>query len=400
MERWKKNLYSMWVIQVLTQAGFSFGLPFLSYFIQELGVTEANDIKLFTALLSASPAITMAIMAPVWGVLSDRFGKKKMLIRAALAGALLVALMGFATNVNQLLILRILQGIFTGSSTAALTFIASNTPDKDLPSALGVLTSAIFAGITIGPAIGGISAESFGYRTSFFIGAGMLALTFFLTLFLIKEEPILGSGTQKMKAVTGKAIKALLNYSLVMLLLILFFSYMARTVFGPYISLYIQQMRGQLEGSSAVTGMVNGFAALMVAFSGLLTGRLMRRFKKYRLLMMLLVAAGIISVALFMSKGITIFTIMYGMLAFSLGSIEPLVMSITSRTVEPDKRGALIGIESAVSSLGLCIAPIMAGIVSIEFSIHSVQLLIIAFILFAIAFTLVAARHERKTEAV
>lgn len=390
----------MWVIQVLTQAGFSFGIPFMSYFIQELGVTEANKIKLFTALLSAAPAITMAIMAPIWGMLSDKFGKKKMLIRAALAGVLLVALMGFVTNVSQLLILRILQGIFTGSSAAALTFIASDAPDKELPGALGVLTSAIFVGITIGPALGGISAESFGYRTSFFIGAGMLALTFFMTIFLIKEVPVSEPQNRKAKAINGKTIKALLDYSLVMLLLILLFSYMARTVFGPYISLFIQQLRGQLSGSSAVTGLVNGFAALMVAFSGLLTGRLMRRFKKFRLLMILLVSAGITSIALFASSGITIFAITYGILAFCLGSIEPLVMSITSQNVEPEKRGALIGIETAVSSLGWCLAPIMAGIVSIEFSIKSVQLLIMIFILIALIFTMVAARHERKNEAI
>lgn len=400
MERWKSNLYSMWIIQVLTQAGFSFGVPFLPYFIQEIGVTDANKIKLFTGLLSATPAFTMAIMALVWGMLSDRFGKKKMLIRAVLAGVILVALMGFATNINQLLILRILQGMFTGSSTAALAFIASNTPDKHLPSALGVLTSAIFIGTTIGPALGGISAESFGYRTSFFIGAGVLAITYLMTIFLIKEEPIRKLHNKEVKAVTGKTLKALLNYSLIMLLLILFFSYMARTVFGPYIPLYVQQMRGKLEGSSVVTGLVNGFAALMVAFAGLLTGRLMQRFKKYRLLMLLLITAGIVSVALFMSKGITMFAIIYGMLAFSLGIIEPLVMSITSQSVEPDKRGALIGIETTVSSLGWGLAPIMAGIVSIEFSIHSVLVLIMAFIMCAIVSTMIAARHEKKVNLV
>ncbi|MDD4188795.1 MAG: MFS transporter [Eubacteriales bacterium] len=399
MERWKKNLYLMWVMQVLTQAGFSFGIPFISYFIQEIGITEPNKIKLFTALLSAAPAVTMAIMAPIWGILSDRFGKKKMLVRAALAGVILVGLMGFASDVSQLFILRILQGVFTGSSTAALIFIASNTPDKDLPGALGVLTSAIFIGTTIGPALGGISAESFGYRTSFFIGAGILAVTFFMTIFLIKEDPVSETRGKRMKPITGINLKSLLNYSLVMLLLILFFSYMARTVFGPYISLFVQQIRGKLEGSSAVTGLINAFAALMVAFSGLLTGKLMRRFKKYRLLLLLLLMAVIVSAVLFMSKGIAMFAIMYGMLAFSLGSIEPLVMSITSQTVEPDKRGSLIGIETAVSSLGWCLAPIIAGIVSIEFSIHSVQLLIIAFVICAIVLTVIAERHEKKLNA-
>lgn len=115
MERWKINLYTVWFSQVVSLMSFGFGMPFLPFYIQELGVTDPDRIKLYSGILSAAPAITMAVMAPIWGMAADRWGKKLMLLRAMLFASVVIGGMGFATSPQQLVALRFIQGVFTGT---------------------------------------------------------------------------------------------------------------------------------------------------------------------------------------------------------------------------------------------------------------------------------------------
>lgn len=170
MERWKINLYTIWFSQVLSIMSFSFGIPFIPFYIQDIGVVDPNQVKLFTGILSTAPGITMAIMAPIWGIAADRWGKKLMLLRAMLFASFIIAGMGIVANVSQLLVLRLLQGIFTGTVTAASALVASNTPENRLSYALGFLSSSTFIGASVGPVVGGFFAEYAGYRLSFILG--------------------------------------------------------------------------------------------------------------------------------------------------------------------------------------------------------------------------------------
>src|SRR5919197_4609486 len=100
--------------QVFTLIGFGLGLPFLPMYVQELGVTERAQIALWSGVISGSAALSMAIMAPVWGVLADRYGRKPMLVRSMLGGAVVISAMGFVDNVWQLEVVRLVQGAITG----------------------------------------------------------------------------------------------------------------------------------------------------------------------------------------------------------------------------------------------------------------------------------------------
>lgn len=176
MEQWKSNLYILWIAQIISLTSFGFGLPFMPFYIQDLGVTDPTTLKLYTGLLSAAPAVTMAIMAPVWGLLSDRYGRKIMIQRAMFTAFFIIGLMGMVSQVWQLLILRLMQGFFTGTITASSTFVAANTPNNKLSYALGFLSSSTFIGYSLGPFIGGFVAEYFGYRISFLLGAVLMLL--------------------------------------------------------------------------------------------------------------------------------------------------------------------------------------------------------------------------------
>src|SRR5205807_1772568 len=95
--------------------------------------------------------LAMAIASPIWGVLGDRFGRKPMLIRSMVGGALTVGLVAFAQNPAQLVVLRFLQGATSGTVAAATSLVAAETPRSRVGWALGVVTSAVALGGAIGP---------------------------------------------------------------------------------------------------------------------------------------------------------------------------------------------------------------------------------------------------------
>jgi len=185
---WRRNLAMLWICQVLCIMGFSFALPFAPLYIQELGVTDQEALRLWSGLFTAGAGVPLAIMMPVWGFLSDRWGRKPMTLRASLAGALILLGMSFVKSTEMLLVLRFFQGVFTGTMAANLTLVVSNTPQRRMGFAIGIMNAAVFTGNAVGPLIGGTVADLFGFRTAFRLSSLCLFLAFFVALFWVKEE--------------------------------------------------------------------------------------------------------------------------------------------------------------------------------------------------------------------
>ena len=109
--------------------GFSFAFPFLSIFInKDLGVHAGQDLYLWTAASASSSGLAMAVASPIWGVLGDRYGRRPMLIRSMLGGAITVGLIFFVQNPAELVVLRLLQGATSGTVAAATSLVAAETP--------------------------------------------------------------------------------------------------------------------------------------------------------------------------------------------------------------------------------------------------------------------------------
>jgi DHA1 family multidrug resistance protein-like MFS transporter len=292
MERWRVNLYTIWISQVLSLMSFGFGMPFLPFYIQEMGIVDPDKLKIYTGILNAAPAITMGLMAPIWGILADKYGKKLMLLRAMFCATFILAGMGLVANAEQLIALRLFQGLFTGTVTAANVMIAAGTPRQHLSYALGFLSSSQFIGSSFGPVLGGFFAEYVGYRSSFYLGAAVMLLDFFLVLFLAKEENIIQEGmdAENIKEKTGTA--AVFTVTMLAMLFILFFTRIARTVFNPYIPLFVQEIQAGIKGAASTTGIINGITGLMTALAGATLSRLGDKHDK-KSVMLVLMASGI-----------------------------------------------------------------------------------------------------------
>lgn len=382
---WKRTLYLVWFVQIFSLMSFSLGLPFLPYYIQELGVVDPDRISLFTGILSAAPAIGMGIMAPIWGVIADRKGKKPMLLRALLSASVILTGLGLVKSVWGVLIFRGMQGFLTGTTTAASALIAAKTPGENMSYALGIMASSTFIGRSIGPAAGGFLADSLGYRPSFFLGGALMLLCFLAILFFVKEDKIAHSD----KGDGNKGgFFGIITFPVAITLGLIFFLRMSRSVAAPYIPLYVQQIRGTVEGSSLITGLISAGASVTTALSAMILTRLGDKRDKKKLITIYVALGLVVSIPLLLVESLAGFAVTYALLFFAMGGIDPLVMSYSVELVPENKRGLLFGIRGTVGSLAWAISPMAGSYFSINYSVETVFVLIPVFLVFTLAVAL------------
>lgn len=375
MQQWQKNLYTALLTQILSLTGFGFVFPFIPFFIQELGLSDPDQVRLWSGLISSAPALTMGIMAPIWGLIADRFGKKPMMLRAMLSGAVILVFISRAQSVQTVFALRLLQGALTGTMTAAGALIATGTPKEKLASALGLQASANFIGISIGPAIGGIAAELVGYRTSFLIGGALLLAGFMVVLAFIKDTDAPTDTVDTEHAAAGFSVRSFLAPGFIGLFVLIFMARLCGAVTVPFIPLLVQEVRGTIEGSASISGLIAAARGAVTALAGLTLARLGDRRGKERLVWQSLLAAGILAVPLFRLGELWLFTAVLVASTYFFGAVQPLLQSALSERTPASRRGLLFGVLTTVGNIGWFIAPILGSFISIHLSIGHVFML-------------------------
>jgi DHA1 family multidrug resistance protein-like MFS transporter len=395
--RWKRNLYAIWMCQILSMMGFGFVLPFLPFYIQTLGVTDPAALRAWTGAISGAPGVLMGIIAPVWGTLADRHGRRLMLLRAMGAGAIGMAAMAFAPNVQVVFALRLIQGLFAGTIAAASTLVAAGTPRENISYAMGFIASAAFIGNALGPSIGGLCAEWLGYRTTFFIGAAITATGFFLVLAFVEE--VHEERDEGISADRGIPFNVRLTWKLPFLpMFIAFFVLrLARNLPGPFTSLYIQELRGgTIQGSSALTGALSAVIGVLTAVSGMMLTRLGDRHDKLRLLTVFLAFSAATALPIFFVPGSWGFVGFYILSVVFLGPTNPLLESTMTVLTSRATRGVLFGVEAFMGSMAMALAPFLGSVVTIAFTLKHIFLAYGIALVFALAVAAVSRRAAAR----
>lgn len=191
MPSWKRALVVLWIVQFLTTLAMNLGLTFVPFFLAEdphLHVTDHHDLVLYTSLILAGPFFTTILATPLWGWVADRSGRKRQVVRAAVGLGLTQILMALARTPEQLVAIRLLQGMISGVLAACLGLMAAMAPEDHRGRAIATLQSAIPAGQIFGPVFGGFLASAIGYRPVYWVLGSLVLLTGLLALALVREE--------------------------------------------------------------------------------------------------------------------------------------------------------------------------------------------------------------------
>src|SRR5215211_5546516 len=243
---WRRNLYALWVAQTLAIVGFGLRDAFLPFYLKQLGTLDTEQAALWSGLVAAGGAGVMAFSAPLWGMLSDRRGRKPMVLRAMVAAMLTVGLMGIATEPWHLLGLRLIEGAFTGTVTASTALVAASAPKDKLGYSLGLISMAVFSGASLGPFLGGILADVIGYRATFAVSAVMLGSAAVIVYFFVREKFVPPKpsprGAERGLAALRASSAWLLAPMLVTMISVLFIVRLAQMGVRPIMPLYVEQL--------------------------------------------------------------------------------------------------------------------------------------------------------------
>lgn len=362
---WKRHLCVIWLAQFLSAIGFSFGLPFIPYLMQEeMGITNKAELAYWVAAFSAACPLTMMFFSPIWGALGDRYGRKKMLLRSYVGGAVALGLISVAGSPLMLIVLRVIQGAFCGTMSASQALISTQTPREHSGFALGALNSAMFSGNIAGAFAGGFVAETFGYRPAFVVSALCMVLAFDAVFFFFQEyyTPPEGKGSGFRGMIRALRPETSQIALLLPILLIMGLVMFARSFDNSFISLFVQHLHnGVIDGASRITGALSGLCGLAGVISGFLLGYLADHYPPGRLAVISAAATAVFMLSIsFIWSLAALFVLRFATIFMSSG-IDPAMQIWLAKKTDERSRGQMFGWASAMRCLGLGLAPLAGG---------------------------------------
>jgi DHA1 family multidrug resistance protein-like MFS transporter len=360
----------MWFVQFAAVLGFGFSRPFMPFYLEHLGLTDPARLRLWSGMFQAATSVTMIIITPVWGFLADRYGRKPMSLRAALGGAAAMLALGLARSPEALLAIRFVQGLFTGTTTANLALVVAMLPREKRGLAIGVMNSAVFAGSSISPLIGGVLADLVGFRPSFYIAAGMLALSFVLVLVLIKEdftppERVGRSFLPDMAAVLRRP-----GIPIMVLLVIPLYG-MARIMPGPVRPLLVRELAGG-GMVSTLSGLVSSAGGIATVLAGLIVGAVADRSDLQRLALACALGAAVVSLPVLVVTKVWQLAAAGFVIFFFLGGLDPVAKLMIARRIPEKRLGSLFGLMGSARAVGMGLGSISGGAAAAALGLRSV----------------------------
>jgi DHA1 family tetracycline resistance protein-like MFS transporter len=364
-----KHAFAFIFITVLIDMiGFGLIIPVMPSLLHELTGLEANDSAVLGAWLMASYAAMQFVFAPIVGGLSDRFGRKPVLL-AALGGFTLDYLvMGFAPVFWLLLVGRILAGLFGASYSTANAYIADITPAKERAGRFGMIGAAFGIGFIVGPAIGGFLGDAFGPRAPFFAAAALCGANFVYGL-LILPESLSPENRRRFDLGRANPLGSLwhmrVHPAALILMASVFLMLLGHAVYPAIWSYYSTFKFGWSDGDIGLSLMAVGITTALV--QGGLTRILVPKLGEWRAITLSLIIGSVAYLAYGLAtEGWMVYVIIgFG----AIGGIgQPALQGVMSRIVPPNAQGELQGAMTSLQSLSMVLGPLTMSRVFNHFS--------------------------------
>ena len=352
----KRNLYILTFVLFVVMLGYGIVIPIMPFYIESMG---AGGMEL--GLLVASYAVMRLICGPIWGSLSDRVGRKPILIIGIVGYAITMVWFGLATQLWMLFAARILSGILS-SATAPTTmaYISDTTPEKERGGGMGMLGAAGGIGTILGPALGGFLAGE-SLATPFFVAAGMSLLSLLLAWFFLPES-LPKADRQRPETTEGILDVRLwlqtIRSPIGILFILTFISTCGLMIYASVFGLYALERFGFGPQEVGVMMMVLGLASAIS--QGVLAGPLTRRWGDEAVIKSGLLAAALGFGVLLLAYDYLTILLATAFFGLAIALQVPALTSLTSKRATIPQ-GVAMGLSNSFVSLGRIFGPLFAG---------------------------------------
>lgn len=354
----RRNLFILVFALLVVMLGFGMVIPVFPFIIDRLGASGSA-----LGVLVATAALTEFLFGPIWGSISDRVGRKPILMIGMFGYALSMFAFGVATKLWMLLVFRALSGVLSSATmTTTMAYIGDSTSEKQRGGGMGILGAVGGAGTVIGPGIGGLLAGG-SLSTPFFVSTFMALLSLlFIALFLPESLPVearVAQG-QKIRLIRFNELWRALTGPIGLLLLVAFLATFGTSNFESVFGLYM--LRKLDYGPEQVGGILTLVGAIALIGRGLLTGFVTEHWGEPTVIKTSLIVGALGFILLLLANTYATVLLTTGIFTCSITFLRPSIHSLTSKRTTAGQ-GASMGLSNSFVSLGRVVGPIVAGII-------------------------------------
>ncbi len=361
-------LFLVIVAQSITFLSLSFAQGFLPFYLtQDLGVPDGEPLALWIGATSAVGPLMVVLWSPLWGVLSDRFGQKPMMVRALVGSGLLLAMNALAQDPWQFLVIRLLSGIATGVNAPTIGLISVLVPRERLGRSLGWAQTGRVIGMSIGPVMGGVAGDLVGFRAAFLV-AGVIALCASALLILYVPNPQAGERRRPTSGLLDGFKYVGSNRQLTLAITLIYLGQLGDSLVTPFIPIRIRDLAMDRTNIASLAGLVVSAGAFSTAFGGVLAARWSERVGYVLPLTLAAIGGSIVQFAqAFANSPETLFGLRL-LMGLVFGGTLPLLNAIAGVQVPSDRRGVVFGVTTSANAGSNLTGPLIGSVLFTLFS--------------------------------
>jgi MFS transporter, DHA1 family, tetracycline resistance protein len=364
--RGRSPLAIVFMAVLVDMLGFGIVIPVLPFYALKLGAS-ALDV---TVLIASYSAMQMAA-TPIWGRVSDRRGRRPLLIAGLFASAVSYLIFGLAESLLLLLVSRMAAGAAGGTISVAHAYVADTTKAEERAHGMGLIGAAAGLGVMLGPAIGGFFSR-YGLGAPGYVAATLCALNGIAAIFLLPESR---PAARRAEVRRGEAatlrgwLGAMMRYPLALLLCVYFLGITSFTAMTAMLALYFERVFA--IGAQEMGYMFFIAGGVTVVVRGVVLGRLVRRFGEIATVRLGALSLGVAFVLLptVPTFGWALATV--PLYALGAGTLFPALATLTSLATDEDSQGSILGGSQFIGGLGRVAGPLWAGLLFQQLAIRS-----------------------------
>lgn len=337
--------------------GFGLVIPLLPFWAEHVGASPIG-----VGLILTMYALAQFFFTPLLGALSDRYGRKPVLLLSLGIEVISFALSALANSLPLLLLARLIGGIGASNMGSAQAVVSDVTPPEKRAAGMGAIGAAIGMGFVVGPALGGVLSPH-GEVTPFWVAMGLALLNILLVFFLLPEtrkqqktEKTAHAGISILVSGWGKAMR---NGPVVSLVLVNLLYTLAFTGMETVFPLLTQKFFGWKSLQNGYVFMYVGI--LIVLMQGGIVRQLVKRYGERNLMIFGLVFLGLGLLMFIWSSNLAVLLVAVGILSIGDGAVTPTSTAVLSLIAPADEQGEILGFSQGIGGLGRTIGPLIAG---------------------------------------